>query len=79
MLWLTPSASVVYADEGRSHFSITPNPTDRCLLAPGWLQVIVCCKHSTKLQDCALSPIPLELAVSLSFHAAKLTVPLSER
>lgn len=53
MVGLTLSAPVVYADEGRSHFSITQNPMDGCLLAPGWLQVIVCCKHATKLQDCA--------------------------
>lgn len=50
---LTLSAPVVYADEGLSHLSITKNPVNGCLLAvkpaPGWLQVIVCCKHATKL------------------------------
>lgn len=54
MAGLTLSAPVVYADEGlRSRFSITQNPMNGCLLAvelaPGWLQVIVCCKHATKL------------------------------
>lgn len=44
----------VYSDEGLcSHFSIIQNPMNGCLSAPGWLQVIACCKHATKLQDCA--------------------------
>lgn len=51
---LTLSAPVVYADEGHSsHFSITQNPANGCLLAAkmasGCFQVIVCCKHGSKL------------------------------
>lgn len=54
MVEFTPSTLVVYADEGSgSHFSIIINPLNSCLqavnLAPGWLQVIVCCKHAPKL------------------------------
>ena len=56
--WVNASAPAVYANEGpSSHFSITRDPVNGCLLAEGlapcWLQVIVCCKHATKLQDCA--------------------------
>ena len=56
--WVTSSGSVVYADEGlASHFSISQNHMNACLLAewlaPGWLQVIACCKHASKLQDSA--------------------------
>lgn len=53
---VNPVCSMVYAYEGlSSHFGITQNPMNGCLLAPVWLQVIVCCKHATKLQDGAES------------------------